>query len=81
MKAIVVDAEALGALRPLDVIAYLRARGWRPFDVEAGAPLSEWSRDDAAGYFEVQVPRHPTWRDYPRRMGEVLAALSREAAS
>lgn len=80
MKVLIVDREALAALRPLDVLTYLRDHGWRPFEDEPGAPLSEWSNDGAVGYVEVQVPLHPTWRDYARSMGEVVATIARAEA-
>lgn len=76
MKANVTDVAALTALRPLDVIAYLRASGWTPLESDPGAPFSEWSKDGTRGYVEVQVPRHPTWRDYARRVQEVLSTLA-----
>jgi hypothetical protein len=78
MKAVVTDVAALVALRPLDVVAYLRAHGWTPFESEPGAAVSEWSKDGPSGYAEVQVPLHPAWRDYARRVQEVLSVLADE---
>lgn len=75
MKASVTDPAVLAAVRPLDLSAYLRARGWRPRFGEAD--LVEWELDTSDGVVEVAVPRHPHWRDYARRVREVIAELSR----
>jgi hypothetical protein len=78
MKAVVTDADALGALRPLDIVAYLRSRGWKLLESEATSPMSEWSKDNARGYFEVQVPKHQLWRDYSRCVRQLLSTLADE---
>jgi hypothetical protein len=76
MKAIVTDVAVLSALRPPALLAYLRSRGWTPFERVEGAPLVEWFKDGASGHVEVGVPLHPEWRDYPRRVQEVLTAIA-----
>lgn len=75
MKVRVEDREALAALRPLDVTAYLRSRGWAEVDPADDAPLSAWEITIGSDVVEVLVPRHQEWRDYARRAGEMLATL------
>jgi hypothetical protein len=80
MKALVTDQEVLASLRPLDLVAYLRAHGWRPLESADDDPLSEWSKDSERGYYELQVPRHSHWKDYARRVRDVIAVLAEEEA-
>lgn len=75
MKASITDPEVLAAVRPLDLSAYLRARGWHPRFGEAD--LAEWELKTNGGVVEVAVPKHPRWRDYARRIREVIVELSR----
>lgn len=75
MKVSVTDPVVLATVRPLDLAAYLRARGWQPRSAETD--LAEWELPTAGGVVEVAVPKHPRWRDYARRVREVIAALSR----
>jgi hypothetical protein len=69
------DAGALRALRPHDVAAYLRTRGW---SVEGtfGA-FTRYARGSNGGREQIEVPRASEYEDYHLRMGEVLRALSR----
>lgn len=78
MKAAVTDHEALASLRTLDFVAYLRSAGWTALAVNDANPFTEWAKDTSRGHFEIQVPRHPLWKDYARRMGEALATLADE---
>jgi hypothetical protein len=75
MKASITDPAVLAAIRPLDLSAYLRAHGWYPRLGEAD--LGEWELKTNDGIAEVSVPKHPRWRDYARRIREVLVELSR----
>jgi hypothetical protein len=75
VKVRVEDREALGALRPLDVAAYLRSRGWSEVDPSDDVPLSAWETTSGAEKVEVLVPRHQEWRDYARRVREALETL------
>jgi hypothetical protein len=75
MKASITDPAVLAAVRPLDLSAYLRARGWHPRFAEAD--LAEWELRTTGGVVEVAVPKHPRWRDYARRVREVILELSR----
>lgn len=78
MKAVVTDPEVLASLRPLDLVAYLRAHGWKQHETGDDDPLLEWSKESERGYFELQVPRHGQWKDYARRVREVIATLAEE---
>ena len=78
MKAVVVDDDALASLRPIDMASYLRANGWRLLDVDGNSPVSAWSKEGARGYFETEVPKHQHWRDYPKRVYELLAVLAED---
>ncbi|HWO18019.1 MAG TPA: hypothetical protein VNO30_04565 [Kofleriaceae bacterium] len=80
MKALVTDLEVLASLRPLDLVAYLRAHGWKQRETADDDPLSEWSKDSERGYYELQVPRHGHWKDYARRIRDVVAVLAEEEA-
>ncbi len=75
MKATVQDIEALRALRPQDVAAYLRARGWL-VDGTVGA-FTRYTRGSNGHRAEIEVPRGSDYRDFPLRMAEVLAGLAR----
>ena len=75
MKASITDPAVLAAVRPLDLSAYLRARGWHPRFGETD--LAEWELQTRGGLVEVAVPKHPRWRDYARRVREVILELSR----
>jgi hypothetical protein len=80
MKALVTDPEVLASLRPLDLVAYLRAHGWKPLETTDDDPLSEWFKDGERGRYELQVPRHGHWKDYARRVRDVVAVLAEEEA-
>jgi len=63
-------------LGTIDIVAYLRSRGWVQHTADPAAPVSVWqSAVDGEG-FELLVPRHKNWRDYERRVSEVLSILS-----
>ena len=76
MNVKITDAAALSALRPLEVVSYLRSNGWR----KAGEKPGNWSRwlrtDEDGEEFEVTVPLNPEFRDFAARMGDVLQVLS-----
>jgi hypothetical protein len=77
MKLAVTDPALLSAVRPLDLSAYLRARGWRPLAAQPDDELADWEKETDEGHIEVSVPRHSRWRDYARRVREIVAELSR----
>lgn len=68
------DPAVLRALRPLEVAAYLRAKGWAQLPRIPGAAV--WSNvlDDEP--LEIVVPMDPSLRDFAARMGEVLHTLA-----
>lgn len=80
MKVTIVDRQALGALSPIEVVAYLRASGW----IEAHGlegPLRTWERRlDSGEVVDARVPMHPNWRDYAPLMSQLLEVLSETEA-
>jgi hypothetical protein len=76
MKAQIRDAQALRALKPIDVSAYLRAKGWRQVtDLHGKASL--WFLHVEANEFDVTVPLRREMGDYTLRIGEVLETLAK----
>lgn len=71
MKAVITDTQALRALKPLEVAAYLRARGWQRAHDDALAIV--WTSHDA----DVRLPSDERFADYPLRMSELLTAVAR----
>jgi hypothetical protein len=75
MKVQIQDESALRAVRPLDVAAYLRSKEWR--EVNVSDPLTLWEKLGEDGQpSEVEIPQHPTWRDYSTRVAELLESLA-----
>ncbi len=75
MKALVQDVDALKALRPHDVAAYLRTRGW--LLAETVGPFTRYTLETNGSKLDVEVPKASEYRDYPLRMAEVLSAIAR----
>jgi hypothetical protein len=76
MKVAVQDAAALHALKPLEVAAYLRAKGWRKeVDLDNKASLWLW-RDPEGEEFDVMLPLKRELGDFVLRMGELLRTLA-----
>ena len=75
MKALVQDVDALRAVRPPDVAAYLRARGWAV--AESVGAFARYRHDGHGKKLAIEVPRGSDYRDFPLRMAEVLADLAR----
>src|SRR5207249_999054 len=73
VKATVRDPQAIEALRPLEVISYLRATGWTQQRV-LPEQYSVWTRGNGHGDYELTVPL-ARFRDFALRMSEVLATL------
>lgn len=73
MRVKVDDIQALSTLRPLDIAAYLRARGWS--EVEADDPISVWETSAGGSTYEILAPLHQDWRDYGRRVQSVVETL------
>jgi hypothetical protein len=78
VKGQITDPQLLSAIRPLDLSQYLRANGWHALAASAGSEVSEWSKKTSDGEVEISCPRHNRWRDYARRIREVLMELSRD---
>ncbi len=71
MKATIRDAEILRAIRPLELVAYLRANGWRQEQrLERGA---FWRKESN----ELLLPLDSNLGDFANRMAEVLQMLER----
>jgi hypothetical protein len=76
VRVAVRDAAVLGALRPLDVAAYLRSAGWRPVD-RIGDKGTVWTRAGASGEdLEILLPLRADLRDFTARMADVLTTLA-----
>lgn len=75
MKVRIEDAEALSAIRPLDLAAYLRASGWKQLNGNVG-PSAAWEIEVDGQVVEVLAPLQQTWRDYSRRIASVLNTLA-----
>ena len=72
MKTTIRDRDVLRSLRPLDIMAYLRAAGWRPVsDILDRDRSSVWALSEA----DVVVPLWREAADFPLRAGELLHAL------
>jgi len=70
------DAAVLGALRPLEVAAYLRASGWR-LEADLNGRGSLWLKQEGSGpEFDVTLPARREMGDFVLRMAEVLRTLS-----
>lgn len=77
MRVALHDAEALRALKPLEVAAYLRAKGWQK-EADIGDRASLWllRREPDGTEFDVTLPARREFKDYVLRMGEVLRGLA-----
>ena len=75
MRATIRDPEALQAVPPPALAAYLRNRGWHQVE-QVGDKASVWSRTvEEAGELEILMPLRRDLRDFPQRMAEVLGTL------
>lgn len=75
MRAHIEDHEALAALRPLDVAAYLRSHGWQPSDFDTSGRAIRWVLE-AEDQFEILLPLDRDFRDFTLRISETLKVLS-----
>ena len=75
MNAMITDKDALYAVQPLELVAYLRSVGWRQIKESVGN-WSIWTfKDSENEEFEVGVPLNRSLRDYRSRMADVLEVL------
>ena len=75
MKATIRDAATLSALKPLEIVAYLRSSGWTKTQEKSGQWSAWVRRDEADEEYEVSIPLVPTFRDFALRMGDALRVL------
>lgn len=68
------DTESLRALRPLELAAYLRSRGWREAE-RLGERASVWLAERGTEEVELLLPLDPTLGDYLPRMAEAVSTL------
>lgn len=73
MKATVKDTAAIAALKPLNIIGYLRARGWQKFSEQQGR-FSVWSHPKYPDA-EVVVPLKREASDFITRLADILSEL------
>ncbi|MFM7166196.1 MAG: hypothetical protein ACKO3T_13230 [Planctomycetaceae bacterium] len=74
MKVDIRDVAAMQALRPLEVVTYLRARSW--IQQPPTAHGSVWVKGEADEQMEAVVPMDPQRRDFALRMGELLQTIA-----
>ncbi len=76
MKVAVQDTATLRTLRPLEVAAYLRAKGWRE-EADFSGKASLWLFEQPEGSaFDVTLPLRRSLADYTLRMEELLTTLA-----
>ena len=76
MRVAVEDRETLRALKPIEMMAYLRAKGWQQASDRAGKG-SLWVLPGGSGAeFDVTLPARRELGDYVLRMAEVLETLA-----
>ena len=76
MKAKIQDMDALRALTPLELTAYLRSKGWKQqMDLHGKAFL--WLFEGEHGESEVTVPLRREFADYALRVQEVIQTVSK----
>ncbi|MEY9632337.1 hypothetical protein ABIF66_000566 [Bradyrhizobium japonicum] len=74
MKASIKDEQAIGAIRPLNAIGYLRARGWERYGDDADRPFSVWHKSSHP-HAEILIPVDRSVSDYVLLLREALGEL------
>lgn len=74
MRVVVDNEEAFEALRPLDIAAYLRSRGWTELASD-DERVSYWEKTCRDSTYEVLAPKQSGWRDYARRVKSLVNTL------
>jgi hypothetical protein len=74
MKATIRDPGTLSALKPLEVVSYLRAAGWSKLEEQSGR-WATWVRNQDDEEFEIALPLTTQYRDFALRMSDVLQVL------
>ena len=73
MKATIRDIDTFRSIRPLELLAYLRARQWfQSGQMDNGA---FWAKEQENESFELLLPLDANLRDYPNRIAEVFQTL------
>lgn len=72
MKVDIRDADAVAALRPLEIASYLHASAWKRSEVKEGQ-YAVWTWGDDV---EAFLPLRIDTSDYALRMGDLLAVLA-----
>lgn len=76
MKVGVEDAAVLRSIKPLELAAYLRSKGWH-LDANLAGKATLWSiRNTGGAEFDVTLPPRREFGDYVLRMGEALRTLA-----
>jgi len=71
VRASIRDAHVLAAIRPLEFVAYLRAKGWH----QVPPSSSLWSTWIREGDFELTLPLERSLGDFALRMADALRTL------
>jgi len=75
MRVDIRDVKAVGALRPLEVAAYLRAKGWAQKHATPGREAI-WASVAGGEEYEILLPLDQTIPDFSLRMGDLLHILA-----
>lgn len=68
------DSDALAAVEPSEIATYLTAAGWSEIGRYPRATV--WVREVAGDEADVRLPANRDFRDYDRRIAELLGTLS-----
>jgi hypothetical protein len=75
MKIVIRDVEAMKALHPLEVAAYLRSRAWVSREARGGR-ATIWALTVADEEYEALLPLDPAIGDFALRMGDLIQVLA-----
>jgi hypothetical protein len=75
MRVDIRDVKAVGALRPLEVAGYLRAKGWTQKYATLGREAI-WTSVAGGEEYEILLPLDQTTPDFSLRMGDLLHILA-----
>lgn len=76
MKATIRDTATLRTVQPLELVAYLRARGW--METQQAPHASYWTKEVGTSNYEVLLPFERDATGYPQRISELLCELELE---